>query len=207
MALAEDSSASAAWNTLRLVTEHPQHEFWEEGFAYSQVPHKGVQGPKQVTDAWLAALARKRGGRLASLDAPLHALHSDVAKRSRQRIYRNAYSPFATMAEPACMASSTALVQQLPYQAVFTGYRAMLLSFARSTRPSTRAWPISSRSNGSRWRQGSFSLGAQCSRLIGSSNIRFVLLSSANASRQPSARSSFLNDSLTGSSHSLTALQ
>jgi len=38
-----------------------------------------VQGHKQVTDAYLAALARAHGGRLATLDATLAAMHPDVA--------------------------------------------------------------------------------------------------------------------------------
>jgi predicted nucleic acid-binding protein len=38
-----------------------------------------LQGSNQVTDAWLAELARRRKGRLATLDSALAALHSDVA--------------------------------------------------------------------------------------------------------------------------------
>jgi hypothetical protein len=37
-------------------------------------------GHRQVTDAYLAALARRRQGRLATLDKGLAALHPDVAE-------------------------------------------------------------------------------------------------------------------------------
>lgn len=36
-------------------------------------------GQAQVTDAYLAALARQHGGKLATFDRGLAALHSDVA--------------------------------------------------------------------------------------------------------------------------------
>jgi hypothetical protein len=39
-----------------------------------------LQGPKQVTDAWLAELARRNGGLLATLDGALAATHPDVAE-------------------------------------------------------------------------------------------------------------------------------
>jgi toxin-antitoxin system PIN domain toxin len=79
MAYAEDRSAAAAWRTLAAVEKHPRHEYWDDGFGYSVVPHRHLQGPKQVTDAWLAELARRRQGRLATLDRNLTALHRDVA--------------------------------------------------------------------------------------------------------------------------------
>jgi predicted nucleic acid-binding protein len=39
----------------------------------------GVIGHRQVTDAYLAQLARQHNARLATFDAGLAALHSDVA--------------------------------------------------------------------------------------------------------------------------------
>ena len=38
-----------------------------------------VMGHRQITDAYLAALARHHGGKLASFDKGLLVLHSDVA--------------------------------------------------------------------------------------------------------------------------------
>jgi len=81
MQLAEDRSASAAWNALRGLTSHLRHQFWDDGFSYLNVPHARLQGPKQVTDAWLAALARRRGAKVATFDAGFAQLHRDVAVR------------------------------------------------------------------------------------------------------------------------------
>ena len=80
MRFAEDSSAAAAWRTLQAVCASPRHELWLADFSYLDVAHRYLQGPKQVTDAWLAELARRRGGRLSTLDGALVALQSDVAE-------------------------------------------------------------------------------------------------------------------------------
>ena len=79
MQLATDKTAAAAWSVLRAVASHPRHEFWDDGFSYVEVPHRHLQGPKQVTDAWLAELARRRHGKLATFDSALATLHADVA--------------------------------------------------------------------------------------------------------------------------------
>jgi uncharacterized protein len=79
MKAAEDSSAAAAWEALREVSAHPKHIWWNDSLSFLDVPHRHLQGPTQVTDAWLAELARRRRGRLATLDSGLAALHSDVA--------------------------------------------------------------------------------------------------------------------------------
>ena len=55
------------------------HEFWPDELGYEGIDMRGVVGHKQVTDAYLAGLARSRGGRLATLDRALAALHDDVA--------------------------------------------------------------------------------------------------------------------------------
>lgn len=80
MQLAEDGSATAAWTTLRELANHPRHRLWTAEHCYLEVPHRHLQGPKQITDAWLAELARRHRGRLASLDGALVALHSDIAE-------------------------------------------------------------------------------------------------------------------------------
>jgi toxin-antitoxin system PIN domain toxin len=78
MHLAEDTSAAAAWNVLEKIHTLPDHYFWDDGFSYLEVKFDGLTGLKQVTDAWLAELARRHHARLATLDGPLAALHSDV---------------------------------------------------------------------------------------------------------------------------------
>lgn len=72
--------ASAAVRELRKLAADPRHEFWPDDLDYAAVCWDGVLGHRQVTDAYLAALARKHGGRLATLDRGLAALHDDVAE-------------------------------------------------------------------------------------------------------------------------------
>ena len=78
MQLAEDRSAAAAWSMLEAIHAMPDHVFWNEGFSYRELAVAGVTGSKQVTDAWLAELARRHNAQLATLDIALAALHSDV---------------------------------------------------------------------------------------------------------------------------------
>lgn len=67
-----------ALRVLQGVTGHPRHRFWPDALPYREVRWRGVLGHRQVTDAYLAALARHHGGKLASLDRGLVALHGDV---------------------------------------------------------------------------------------------------------------------------------
>lgn len=60
---------------------HDRHEFWPDDLPYRRVRMSGVVGHRQVTDAYLASLARARGARLATFDAGLAASHADVADR------------------------------------------------------------------------------------------------------------------------------
>jgi len=79
MQTAVDGSAAAAWRSLSEVAAHPKHEWWGDSLNFLKVPHRNLQGSAQVTDAWLAQLARRRNSRLATLDSGLAALHKDVA--------------------------------------------------------------------------------------------------------------------------------
>jgi uncharacterized protein len=78
MTVAQDSTAAAAWSLLEAIHDMPDHVFWNDGFSYREVPYASLTGSKQVTDAWLAELARRRGAQLATLDTALASLHSDV---------------------------------------------------------------------------------------------------------------------------------
>lgn len=86
MRLACDKSSAAAWRSLRQLRAHPLHVFWDDGFSYDEVRFGPLQGPGQVTDAWLAELARRRGGRLATLDISLVTVHGDVAELAHDRL-------------------------------------------------------------------------------------------------------------------------
>ena len=79
MKAAVDISSSAAWEALRQVTSHAKHQWWSSDLNYLDVPHRHLQGSAQVTDAWLAELARLRHGKLATFDSGLSILHHDVA--------------------------------------------------------------------------------------------------------------------------------
>ncbi len=63
---------------LDVVTSHAKHHFWPDVLPYDQVRWHGVMGHRQVTDAYLASLARHHGGKLVTLDKGLVALHADV---------------------------------------------------------------------------------------------------------------------------------
>lgn len=63
---------------LGVVTAHAKHHFWPDMLPYDKVRWHGVMGHRQVTDAYLAGLARQHGGKLVSFDKGLVALHPDV---------------------------------------------------------------------------------------------------------------------------------
>jgi uncharacterized protein len=71
--------AASALDLLQHLTAHPRHRFWPDTLSYTDINWRGVLGHRQVTDAYLAALARHHRGKLASFDRGLVALHADVA--------------------------------------------------------------------------------------------------------------------------------
>jgi toxin-antitoxin system PIN domain toxin len=75
----EGQTAEAASSVIRGVAENPRHEFWPDDVSYTDVPTAGIVGHRQVTDAYLAQLARRRAARLATFDQGMAKLHADVA--------------------------------------------------------------------------------------------------------------------------------
>ncbi len=73
------ANAASAAAVLQQLCSHPRHEFWADDLGYTDIAWTGVLGHRQVTDAYLAALAQHRGGRLATFDRGLAALHPQVA--------------------------------------------------------------------------------------------------------------------------------
>ncbi|MGH8999603.1 MAG: TA system VapC family ribonuclease toxin [Acidimicrobiia bacterium] len=73
------ADAAQAMGVLAGVTKQKAHQFWPDELDFGKVAMTGVLGHRQVTDAYLAALARHHGGRLATFDQGLAALHPDVA--------------------------------------------------------------------------------------------------------------------------------
>lgn len=77
--LRSGQSASAARAVVAAIEALDRHEFWPDRISFSDLEFGGVVGHRQVTDAYLAQLARSNGGQLATLDSGLVQLHKDVA--------------------------------------------------------------------------------------------------------------------------------
>jgi toxin-antitoxin system PIN domain toxin len=75
----EGQDAESARSVLQEITSNPWHEFWPDNLSYDDIPVTGLIGHRQVTDAYLAHLARSRSARLATFDQALAKLHADVA--------------------------------------------------------------------------------------------------------------------------------
>lgn len=69
----EVAGAANAIAFLQALSKRPEHRFWEDSVAFTEVSPAGIRGHKQVTDAYLAALAVSRGAKLATLDRSLAA--------------------------------------------------------------------------------------------------------------------------------------
>ena len=76
----EGQSAAAAREVLDGTAADPRHEFWPDEIPYTDVPTQGIIGHRQLTDAYLAQLARARSSRLATFDHAMANLHNDVAE-------------------------------------------------------------------------------------------------------------------------------
>ena len=68
-----------AFEILERIAAAAGHTFWSDGFSYLKVPREPLRGPRQLTDAWLAELARRKGAKLATFDKGLALAHPDVA--------------------------------------------------------------------------------------------------------------------------------
>ena len=75
----EGQTAEAARSVLQGIASSPRHEFWPDNASYHDIPVAGIIGHRQVTDAYLAHLARSYSARLATFDQALAKLHPDVA--------------------------------------------------------------------------------------------------------------------------------
>ena len=69
----------SAIDVLEGVCQMPQHVYWTDEIGYGHDMLNGVIGHRQVTDAYLAALAVHHGGALVTLDPALAALHPHTA--------------------------------------------------------------------------------------------------------------------------------
>lgn len=78
MLLRRDQPAQDAQQLVAALEADPRHEFWPDDASYAAVALTGVIGHRQVTDAYLAQLARGHGGRLVTFDSGLASLRPDV---------------------------------------------------------------------------------------------------------------------------------
>lgn len=69
--------AGSVATMLRALHDDARIEFWPDDLSYGEVPLGHVVGHRQVTDAYLAALAARHGSRLVTLDAALHSTLPD----------------------------------------------------------------------------------------------------------------------------------
>lgn len=76
----QGSSWREARAVLAAVTAHARHEQWLDDLTYLDVDLSSVLGHRQVTDAYLAGLARARAGSVATLDRGFAVTASDVAE-------------------------------------------------------------------------------------------------------------------------------
>ncbi|HHU10163.1 MAG TPA: PIN domain-containing protein [Intrasporangiaceae bacterium] len=67
-------SAQTAHALVTTIGADPRAEFWADDVSFREVPLDGVRGHRQVTDAYLAALAQRHGGLLATFDEGLAEL-------------------------------------------------------------------------------------------------------------------------------------
>jgi toxin-antitoxin system PIN domain toxin len=74
----EGAATHEAMNVLNTVAANERHEFWADDVDLRHVTYSGVVGHRQITDSYLAALARAHEARLVTLDRALAALHPDV---------------------------------------------------------------------------------------------------------------------------------
>lgn len=79
----EGHGVATATSLLTRISHLPKHVFWPDSIGYDSVRLDGVLGHAQVTDAYLAQLARENHGRLATFDEGLAALHGDLTELIR----------------------------------------------------------------------------------------------------------------------------
>lgn len=75
----EGRSSATAAAVLEAATRHERHVFWPDDLPYGAVALDVVTGHRQVTDAYLAAIARAQRGAVVTLDRGFAAAHPDVS--------------------------------------------------------------------------------------------------------------------------------
>lgn len=82
--IAEAVSVKDALLKLAQITSLKNHVFWSDELNLSDLDDKmNVYGHRQVTDAYLLALAMKKGGKLATLDKKIQSLLTASEQQKR----------------------------------------------------------------------------------------------------------------------------
>ncbi len=76
--LREGHPGGVARRTLETLANHSRHVFWADSVRYEEVALERITGHRQVTDSYLAALARAHDGHVATLDRGFAGLHPEV---------------------------------------------------------------------------------------------------------------------------------
>lgn len=71
-------SMEAAAAVIAGVHASDRCEFWPDSISYATLDGSTIQGHRQVTDSYLAALARHHGGLLATFDRALAGRHPEA---------------------------------------------------------------------------------------------------------------------------------
>lgn len=61
-----------------MIAAQPGYHFWPDDISHSVIDLPRIGGHGQVTDAYLVALARAHGSRLATFDQALAAVHPEA---------------------------------------------------------------------------------------------------------------------------------
>ncbi len=75
--LSEGTPATQAVAVLTGIRAQDWHAFWPDAFPYEAAHLVGVIGHRQVTDAYLVALARSHRSKVVTLDRGLAAVHGE----------------------------------------------------------------------------------------------------------------------------------
>lgn len=80
VSLHQGATIESASETLAGLTRHPRHRFVPDTLSYLDVGLGGVIGHRQITDAYLVALAERHGAVVATFDRGLAALRPSMTE-------------------------------------------------------------------------------------------------------------------------------
>lgn len=75
---APNPNVTDAQAILSTLTSHPRHTFLPDDIPYHAIPTTGIIGHRQITDAYLVALAKHHHATLATFDRALAALYPET---------------------------------------------------------------------------------------------------------------------------------